>query len=67
MIHMTTDLERVIREKLEYHRDNLELWQHSVLDPTEPDDVERIKIKAELAAAITELEWVLSTAGLELI
>lgn len=48
-----------IHEKLQQHKDNLDLWEMGWLTPTEPDEVERRVTMAELRAAIKTLEWVL--------
>lgn len=45
-----------IDERLKQHRDNLALWSNGFLDPTEPDENERIAVMRELEAAIAELE-----------
>jgi hypothetical protein len=48
-----------IREKLVHHETSLAQWESGFLAPTEPDDDERRRVMARLAAAIYTLYWVL--------
>jgi hypothetical protein len=54
-----TLLERMIRARMEQHRENLRLWESGYLTPTEPDPEERWLIKERLRACIQELGYLL--------
>jgi hypothetical protein len=59
---MSDSLERVIRERLAQHRENLGLWESGYLAPTEPDPEERQATMGRLRVAIEVLETVLKDA-----
>lgn len=45
-----------INERMEQHQENLRDWKSGYLNPTEPDEEERARIKRGLEACIYELE-----------
>jgi hypothetical protein len=61
---MSDSLERVIRERLAQHRENLGLWESGYLAPTEPDPEERQATMGRLKVAIEVLETALKDAGI---
>jgi hypothetical protein len=61
---MSDSLERVIRERLAQHRENLGLWESGYLAPTEPDPEERPATMGRIKVAIEVLEAALADAGI---
>lgn len=49
-------LELTVRNRIEQHKDNLDLWNNGTLALTEPDLEERIKIKRALSVSGLTLE-----------
>lgn len=59
-------LEVCVNQRLRQHKENLRLWNEGVLTPTEPDEVERERVKSNLKAAINELEYIASQFDLRI-